>query len=183
MWQIANLGDSRVVLGRRNKDKITAIQLSDDHKPDRPDERKRITQSGGRVACRQAVLAHGYKGAMAIPMGPTRVWYHFRGETLGLAMSRSLGDSIAHQHGVSADPEITEQPITDGDEFLILATDGLWDVVDNTQAVNMVETVARQPGWDTLEAASLLCKFARNRWERASPMIDDITCMVVRLRP
>jgi serine/threonine protein phosphatase PrpC len=52
-----------------------------------------------------------------------------RGETMGLAMSRSIGDIIAHTAGVSAEPEVTEHVIEQNDLFLILASDGIWDVM------------------------------------------------------
>ena len=46
-----------------------------------------------------------------MPVGPCRVWYQHRGETLGLAMSRSLGDAIVHKCGVSAEPEVLEHQV------------------------------------------------------------------------
>ena len=42
--------------------------------------------------------------------------------------------SIAHKSGVSAEPEILDHTIDEYDEFMIIATDGVWDVVDNNQA-------------------------------------------------
>jgi serine/threonine protein phosphatase PrpC len=97
-------------------------------------------------------------------------------------MSRSLGDAIVHKCGVSAEPEILEHALDDADEFMILATDGVWDVVDNNHAVQMVHNfAARSATWSALEAANCVCKFARGRWEKLSPMIDDITCIVVKL--
>ena len=68
------------------------------------------------------------------------------------------------------------------DEFLIIATDGIWDVVENTQAVQLIQNfVSKSPDWNPLEAAAWLCKFARSRWEKLSPMVDDITCIVIKL--
>lgn len=55
-------------------------------------------------------------------------------------MSRSFGDSIVHSLGVSCEPEITEHEIDTNDAFLICATDGVWDVIDNNQAVQIVHT-------------------------------------------
>tara|TARA_B100001971_G_C17680165_1_gene281863 strand:- start:41 stop:442 length:402 start_codon:yes stop_codon:yes gene_type:complete len=103
---------------------------------------------------------------------------------MGLAMSRSLGDSIVHKSGVSAEPEILEHAVEEGDEFAIIATDGIWDVIDNTQAVQLVQNFSSKGGnWSTLEAANWLAKFARSRWEKMSPMVDDITCIIIRLTP
>lgn len=181
---VYNCGDSRAVLGRRNPNgSISAHALSSDHKPDKPEERKRILSCGGHLGCRQVLVNQGGRGPVSMPVGPCRVWYQHRGETLGLAMSRSLGDAIVHKCGVSAEPEVLEHLIDDYDEFAILATDGVWDVVDNNHAVQMVHNFAvRSRGWSPLEAASCICKFARSRWEKLSPMIDDITCIVVKIK-
>lgn len=180
---VYNCGDSRCVLGRRNPNgSMYAMALSKDHKPDKPEERKRILNVGGHLGCRQVLVNQPGRGPVSMPVGPCRVWYQHRGETLGLAMSRSLGDTIVHKSGVSAEPELLERNIDDYDEFIILATDGVWDVVDNNHAVQLVHNVAsKSVNWSTLEAANSVCRFARSRWEKLSPMIDDITCIVVKL--
>mmetsp|Transcript_4725 Transcript_4725/g.10640 ORF Transcript_4725/g.10640 Transcript_4725/m.10640 type:complete len:582 (+) Transcript_4725:169-1914(+) len=180
---VYNCGDSRAVLGRRNPNgSIYAVPLSKDHKPERADERKRILSCGGHLGCRQALVNQPGRGPVSMPVGPCRVWYQHRGETLGLAMSRSLGDSIVHKSGVSAEPECMERMVDDYDDFFILATDGVWDVVDNNYAVQMVHSFASKAvNWNPLEAANSLCRFARSRWEKLSPMIDDITCIVIKV--
>lgn len=181
---VYNCGDSRGVLGRRSTNgTISAIAMSNDHKPDKPEERKRILNAGGHLGCRQVLVNQGGRGPVSMPVGPCRVWYQHRGETLGLAMSRSLGDAIVHKLGVSCEPEAIEHTIDEMDEFVILATDGVWDVVDNNHAVQMVHNYSiRSANWNPLEAASSVCKFARSRWEKLSPMIDDITCIVIKLQ-
>jgi serine/threonine protein phosphatase PrpC len=180
---VYNCGDSRAVLGRRNPNgSIYAVALSKDHKPDKAEERKRILSCGGHLGCRQVLVNQPGRGPVSMPVGPCRVWYQHRGETLGLAMSRSLGDSIVHKSGVSAEPECMDRVIDDYDEFFILATDGVWDVVDNSYAVQMVQSfAAKSANWNPLEAAGSICRFARSRWEKLSPMIDDITCIVVKV--
>ena len=112
-------------------------------------------------------------------------------------MSRSLGDCVVHQCGVSAEPELgvyrinsnqssdTGQVITD--EFIVMATDGIWDVLDNNTVVQLVVqnfiTPALQSNstWNAIDASQFLTKTARSKWEKLSPMIDDITCIVVKL--
>jgi serine/threonine protein phosphatase PrpC len=182
---VFNCGDSRAVMGRRTPNgAIIAQQMSNDHKPDKPEERKRILSCGGHLGCRQVLVNQGNRGPVSMPVGPCRVWYQHRGETLGLAMSRSLGDAIVHKFGVTAEPELIEHPIDELDEFLILATDGVWDVVDNNHAVQMVHNFAvRSQNWSPLEAANCVVKFARSRWEKLSPMVDDITCIIIKLQP
>lgn len=178
-----NCGDSRAVMARRNSSGgFVAIPITNDHKPEKPEERKRILSCGGHLGCRQVMVNQPGRGPVSVPVGPCRVWYQYRGDTLGLAMSRSLGDSIVHRCGVSAEPEPLEHMIEEQDEFIIIATDGVWDVVDNNQAVQMVQNFwVKNQNWSTSEAASWLCKFARSRWEKLAPMIDDITCIIVRL--
>jgi serine/threonine protein phosphatase PrpC len=118
-----------------------------------------------------------------MPVGPCRIWYQHRGETLGLAMSRSLGDLVVHKSGCSAEPEIIEHTIEDNDEFLVMATDGVWDVMDNNQVVQLVHNFVSKSNndWNANDAASAVAKYARGRWERMSPMVDDITCIVIKL--
>lgn len=106
---VANCGDSRAVLSRCGR----AIPLSDDHKPDRPDELARIEEAGGRV----------------IYLNGARV--------LGiLAMSRALGDKYLKPIVIS-DPEVNVIERTADDECLILASDGLWDVLSNEMACDV----------------------------------------------
>jgi serine/threonine protein phosphatase PrpC len=59
-------------------------------------------------------------------------------------MSRSLGDKIARKLGVIAEPDIQAIPWRkESDQFLILGTDGLWDVCENHEAANFVEKFRR----------------------------------------
>jgi hypothetical protein len=48
------------------------------------------------------------------------------------------GDTIVHTMGVSADPEMSEHMCDGNDLFLIIATDGIWDVIESAQAVQLV---------------------------------------------
>ncbi|CAM0881729.1 unnamed protein product [Alopecurus aequalis] len=98
---VANVGDSRAVISKAGK----AIALFDDHKPNRSDERERIENAGGVVTFSGTWRVGGV-----------------------LAMSRAFGDRLLKQF-VVAEPEIQKHTIVL--EFLILASDGLWDVVSN----------------------------------------------------
>jgi serine/threonine protein phosphatase PrpC len=136
---MANVGDSRTSLAYRNAsgiltrsyslftnlyllcqciDGITGVNLTIDHKPDLPAEKARIEAKGGRV------FAVEYEDGVD---GPARVWLGHM-DVPGLAMSRSLGDAIAHTAGVSSDPEFFEYEFNKGREDLVLvmASDGLW---------------------------------------------------------
>lgn len=112
---VANCGDSRAVLCRNGK----SIPLSTDHKPDRPDELKRIQAAGGRVI------------------------YWDGPRVLGvLAMSRAIGDNYLKPY-VSCEPEVTITERTVEDDCLIIASDGLWDVVSNETACGVARMCLR----------------------------------------
>ncbi|KAF8020700.1 hypothetical protein BT93_G1205 [Corymbia citriodora subsp. variegata] len=109
---IANAGDCRAVLGKRGK----AIELSKDHKPDSTSEKLRIEKLGG-------VVYDGY----------------LKGE---LSVARAIGDW--HMKGpegspcpLIAEPELQQTVLCEEDEFLILACDGLWDVMSSQRAVSI----------------------------------------------
>jgi protein phosphatase 1L len=141
---VANVGDSRAVISKAGK----AIALSEDHKPNRSDERKRIESAGGIVMWAGTWRVGGV-----------------------LAMSRAFGNRLLKQF-VIAEPEIQEQEINDELEFLIIASDGLWDVVPNEDAVSLVK-MEEEP-----EAAAR--KLTETAFSRGSG--DNITCIVVKFQ-
>ncbi|KAJ4968219.1 hypothetical protein NE237_014920 [Protea cynaroides] len=123
---VANVGDSRAVLATTSDDgSLVPMQLTVDFKPNLPQEAERITQCQGRVFC--------LKDEPGVP----RVWLPDE-ETPGLAMSRAFGDYCVKQHGVISVPEVTQRNITSRDQFVVLATDGVWDVISNQEAVEVV---------------------------------------------
>lgn len=167
---VACSGDSRAVLGRYKGDKIQGIDLSHDHKPDKPEEKARITKAGG------VVTAPGPNG-----LPPSRVWVNGR---VGLAMSRSIGDGEAKGHGVIPDPEVTEMEVQlgadgskTGDAFVIVASDGIWEFISSQQAC---EVVAK---YDlAIKGCEQLVKLAEQKWkEEEGSYRDDITCIVAKL--
>jgi serine/threonine protein phosphatase PrpC len=137
LW-CANVGDSRALMGRLMKDSPheivkgrhwMSIALSRDHKPDEPDEQKRIIECGGRI--------EAYQDEEGNPLGPARVWL-LEEDIPGLAMSRSLGDLVAASVGVSFQPEILEYNITPDDRFLVLGSDGVFEFLSNEEIVKIV---------------------------------------------
>jgi serine/threonine protein phosphatase PrpC len=177
-----NTGDSRAVLASTRPidpadarapattapaSGLTVIPLSIDHKPDRPDEKRRILQSGGRVeACRAANGAE---------IGPPRVWLA-RQDVPGLAMTRSFGDQVAASVGVNAVPEVYHRVLGEGDRFLILASDGVWEFITNEEAVDMVAACKTAQ-----EACAVLVQEAELRWRREEDVVDDISAMAIFL--
>jgi len=163
-----NIGDSRVILAKEESaGVITAEDITFDHKPDSPKEKERIIAAGGRV------FAVEYDDGID---GPPRVWLGHM-DVPGLAMSRSLGDAVAHMAGVISEPEFTERELDPAtDRFLIVATDGLWEFMDNKVCVEMaLETSGPSDCVDTL------VKEANVRWMREEQVIDDTTVIVANL--
>ncbi|KAF5772259.1 putative protein-serine/threonine phosphatase [Helianthus annuus] len=140
---VANVGDSRTVISKAGK----AIPLSEDHKPNRSDERKRIENAGGVVMWAGTWRVGGV-----------------------LAMSRAFGNRMLKQF-VVAEPEIQELELDEEFELLVLASDGLWDVVPNEDAVSLA-LLEEEP-----ESAAR--KLTETAFSRGSA--DNITCIVVRL--
>ncbi|GAB4858431.1 hypothetical protein Ancab_009904 [Ancistrocladus abbreviatus] len=160
---VANCGDSRAVMCRGG----VAVPLSVDHKPDRPDELARIEAAGGRVI--------NWNGPRVLGV---------------LATSRSIGDHYLRPYVISK-PDVTVCKRTKEDEFLMLATDGLWDVITNEVACRVVrkclngrirrgsrEAMDRQmAGSQATRAAAILVELAIARGSR-----DNISVVVVQLR-
>ncbi|KAF9616309.1 hypothetical protein IFM89_029085 [Coptis chinensis] len=177
---VANVGDSRAVICRGGN----AIAVSRDHKPDQTDERQRIEDAGGFVMWAGTWRVGGV-----------------------LAVSRAFGDKLLKQY-VVADPEIQEVVIDSSLEFLILASDGLWDVVTNESTLMNGLDVSvillgyffqdgiylelglmhRYPVEYNLEAVSMIKsiedpeqaakRLMQEAYQRGSA--DNITCVVVR---
>ncbi len=99
---VANAGDCRCLLISNGR----PIQLSNDHKPTSPDEQKRINALGGQVVyC----------------MGVARV-------NRVLAVSRAFGNRTLRTV-IRPDAELMQREVAEGDDFLVIASDGLWDVL------------------------------------------------------
>lgn len=163
-----NIGDSRVIIGKDDgTGKIIAEDLTFDHKPDCPEEKERILASGGRV------FAVEYDDGID---GPPRVWLGHM-DVPGLAMSRSLGDAVAHTAGVISEPEITERELDPAtDKFILCATDGLWEFMDSTTSVNMA-----LEGNGPSDIVDSLVREANVRWMQEEQVIDDTTVIAAFL--
>ncbi|XP_027355907.1 probable protein phosphatase 2C 9 [Abrus precatorius] len=141
LW-VANVGDSRAVLSRRG----VAIQMTTDHEPNT--ERGIIENKGGFVS--------------NMPGDVARV----NGQ---LAVSRAFGDKNLKSH-LRSDPDVQHNDIQQDTELLILASDGLWKVMANQEAVDIARRIK-----DPQKAAKELAAEALKRESK-----DDISCIVVR---
>jgi len=121
---VAHVGDCRAVLC--SGDNWEATRLTEDHKPDRADERSGIVAAGGDV-----VLV----GCWRVTSSDLSVM---------MATSRALGDRAfktgPHEDAplISPVPEIMTRTLTPNDHFLITACDGVWDVMSDQEACDVV---------------------------------------------
>jgi len=151
----AYVGDSKVMIIHGNK----VVHETSDHKFD-PETEWRIRAQGGEVR----------------ESGGCRRIYGRGSPSPGLAMSRSLGDTEAHQAGAVAEPTVSNVMQLHPGSTVILASDGVWDVlpvhvvIEEAMAVD-VERITR----------TLVAK-ARGQWEQGNfGHIDDISAVVVQL--
>ena len=99
----------------------------------------------------------------------------------GLAMSRSLGDKMAHSVGVSSLAEIQSDYIGMDDKFIVLGSDGVFEFLTNEQVAEIVMPFYEQNQPE--QAANEIVKAAYDRWRDEEEIVDDITAVVVFLEP
>jgi len=147
---LANVGDTRGVLGRRpaasqprargasmRARELEAVRISVDHKPNLPKESARVRASGGTVRNLRGVWRVCSAGAYSRTCKTT------------LAISRAFGnlelkELAGAQPLVTAEPYVALLELSRRDRFVILASDGLWDVVEDAEAVRMVSALVAE---------------------------------------
>jgi len=161
---IGNVGDSRAIMGTRDENGILkAIQLTVDLKPNLPQEADRIREYKGRVF------------ALHDEPEVSRVWLPYD-DSPGLAMARAFGDFCLKDYGVISVPEVSYRQLTERDLFIVLASDGIWDVLSNDEVVHIV---ASAPTRST--AARALVESAVRVWRLKYPTSKVDDCAVVCL--
>lgn len=162
---MGNIGDSRAVLGSKDDSSgsMVAVQLTVDLKPDLPREAERIKRCRGRVFALQDE-----------PEVP-RVWLPFD-DAPGLAMARAFGDFCLKDYGVISVPEFFHWKLTERDRFVILASDGVWDVLSNQEVVDIVSSSPTRSS-----AAKFLVEAAAREWKLKYPTSKMDDCAVVCL--
>ncbi|XP_047064016.1 probable protein phosphatase 2C 42 [Lolium rigidum] len=157
---VGNAGDCRCVLSRNGQ----AIILTTDHKPSVPAEKQRIENAGRSVT---------------VTGGASRI-------DNGIAVSRSIGDMryktnsrlTPAQQALTSSPEIRLEKITDDTEFLVMACDGVWDVVLNQGLIEIIRGNMKS-GKDLgkiCEAILDMCV------EPPQPSVDNMTILLVRFK-
>ncbi|KAK4481784.1 hypothetical protein RD792_012695 [Penstemon davidsonii] len=144
---VANAGDCRTILCRAGN----PFPLSRDHVASCLEERDRVIGAGGQVKWQIDTWR----------VGPA-----------ALQVTRSIGDDDL-KPAVTAEPEITETLLTAEDEYIVMGSDGLWDVMSNEDVVSIIKDTVKEGG---------MCskRLATEAAERGSK--DNITVIVVFLR-
>mmetsp|Transcript_23748 Transcript_23748/g.60002 ORF Transcript_23748/g.60002 Transcript_23748/m.60002 type:complete len:842 (+) Transcript_23748:67-2592(+) len=165
---IGHIGDGKAVLYKKDEGRFTA--LTKDHRPDSPEEKARVEQTG--LATIESFF---------VSRGTVRPWdprIVTSGQTWpALNMSRVFGDLHAHKQGVTWMPDVRLLDAKKGD-VLCVATDGVWDVFED------VEELGPYLASDTEETtAAAIARAAKERWNKQldDGFHDDITCIVMEL--
>ena len=138
----ANVGDSKCYLIKKNG---TSIQISKDHKCSEEEEVSRVKSSGGIV---------------------------FGGRVFGtLMLTRSIGDMEMKNYGVIATPSVNRTVITEEDAYVVLASDGVWDVV-NPEGLSIIG----KKNESAEKSCNAIVKMAMDGGTR-----DNVSCIVVKL--
>ena len=132
----SNAGDSRAILVYEDKKSINlkntkVFLLSNDCKPELPEEQKRIEERGGCVK--------QYLDEDDIPSGPFRVW--IKGEFYpGIAISRSIGDLDAKKVGVIPNPLFIEYTLDEKAKYMMICSDGIWEFINNEEVMKIANS-------------------------------------------
>ncbi|CAL8468404.1 g7944 [Coccomyxa elongata] len=173
LWT-AHVGDCRAVLSRGGR----SLRLTEDHKPGLMRERRRVLGAGGRVEWQRCwrVISGGSDDDS--------------GRRTGLAVSRSFGDIEFKEPRLFVEriPDVGRVQLLPEDSLIIMASDGLWDVLGDQQAVDIAQGAVKQvlqhpkvtpQAGDTLaKAASTALVFAALK----KGTLDNVTVVVIMLR-
>ncbi|GFY82483.1 protein phosphatase 2C family protein [Actinidia rufa] len=161
---IANLGDSRAVLCTRgDNNQIVSVQLTVDLKPNLP-SKLYILMKLKELSNVKAEFLRWTKNLRCIAYGCPKE------NCPGLAMARAFGDFCLKDFGLISTPEVYYRKLTNKDEFVVLATDGVWDVLSNNEVVKIVASARKRS-----TAARLLVDYAVQAWRHKYPTskVDD----------
>jgi len=181
---VANVGDSRAIVGERKGKRIIAYSLSIDQTPYRADERERVKAAGAVVmSCDQLEGIVPFHENWGVNLGeeldnggdPPRVWAPGKSFP-GCAFTRSIGDHVAEGIGVTAEPELLVKEMTREDNFIIVASDGVWEFLTNQSVTDMVLKFD-----DPLEACRAVVAESYRLWLQYEVRTDDITMIMAFL--
>jgi len=180
---VANVGDSRAVLGQLRKNAYRALPLSRDQTPYRGDERVRVIKAGARILSLDQIegLEPITDWEDDLELGdeidewgdPPRVWSK-DGEYPGTAFTRSLGDLVAEHLGVYAEPEMITKELSAEDKIIVIASDGVFEFLTNQSVIDICAKFQ-----NPLEACRAIVAEAYELWLQYELRTDDITIICI----
>lgn len=161
---VANAGDSRAVLCRGGQ----AVALSDDHKPAQDREKNRIEAAGGFLADIGGVCRVNGNLNLSRAIGDLK----YKGNT----------DLQRHEQIITAQPDVRVETIGPDDQFLLLACDGVWDVMSNQEAVDFVsKRISKDVTLSDICSELVEACLAADPKETRGIGCDNMTALIVQL--
>ncbi|XP_041865240.1 protein phosphatase, Mg2+/Mn2+ dependent, 1Db isoform X2 [Melanotaenia boesemani] len=187
---VAHVGDSAVVVGVKENDAditLQALEITQDHKPELPKEKERIERLGGSVMKKSGVNRVVWKRPRLTHNGPVR-----RSTIIDqipfLAVARSLGDLWSYdfysgEFVVSPEPDTTVMTLDPKrHRYIILGSDGLWNMMPPKNAVNMCYSHDKMVGPKGMSCARRLGCTALLFWKERMLRADNTTVIVLALQ-
>ncbi|XP_064206149.1 protein phosphatase 1D-like isoform X1 [Anguilla rostrata] len=187
---VAHVGDSAVVLGVRDpptERSVQAVEVTQDHKPELPQERHRIEGLGGSVMKKSGVNRVVWKRPRLTHNGPVR-----RSTVIDqipfLAVARALGDLWSYDFYSG---EFVVSPVPDTSvvrldprrhRYIILGSDGLWNMVSPQDAVSLCQDHDEALAPFGVSSACHLVTHALLRWRQRMLRADNTSVIVVSLQ-
>ncbi|KAI0223253.1 Protein phosphatase 1D [Lamellibrachia satsuma] len=190
---VGHVGDSGVVLGTQptGSDQPQAHCVTVYHKPNSPEERKRIEENGGQVLPKAGVHRVVWNRPKALHSGPIRRSTQIDAIPF-LAVARSLGDLWSYNSHknvfvVSPEPDVYVYNLDPHKhKFVILASDGLWDMVKADEAANIthqLSTCMDGPYAHGSKTAAFLVRMSLDRWAARNLRADNTSVIVAYFDP
>jgi len=159
---VAHVGDSEAILCKKGK----PIELTTPHNLKNPKERKRIEEVGGVIWNDR--LAHPVWNPKFINIGVTRA--------IGDRYFKDTEYTEGKASGLIAEPEINKVLLTIDDKFILLASDGFWDVVDKQTAIDYILQETNKD-----KETNMICKELTDMALRKRSL-DDTTVLLIKLK-
>lgn len=147
---VLNLGDSRMVIVYND---YSCKQITTDHKPDEPNERARLERIGGNI--------------VKDDEGTYRIG--------DLSLSKAFGDGD-HEPYISQVPDVYYKKITKETKYIVMACDGLWDVIETNELGNEIKHIIEKSQTQEVNMAVELANVALNK-----NSTDNITIIVIEM--
>ena len=165
----SNVGDSECYLFSCTQEDLWSFEsLSKRHRPTEAAEKKRIIDKGGEI--------HPYFDENGIFEGPDRIYVKNKPYP-GLSLSRTIGDLEGKKIGIISEPDITVRNLDENSKFIVMGSDGLWDVIKPYDVSRMVRPYFNKR--DTDGACKILLKKAEQLYKKNNEERDDITIIVI----